>query len=970
MLQHMTLARPPQVVLVGNLPDFGEVLDPSVTNSVAAAAAGKGARLAYISDNNWGLDIALELEPGASPPPVFRYRYVVVDDNRQHVPISEAGSRDGRILNLGGVPGTYPSEMEIRDEWRHTQASIMSTSCFTKVIFAEPSREPKAQIVGRIDIDSIIVRLTVDSSRVDKGHAMGVIGSSTSLGQWEDGKVTVMSGANYPIWEADIVVKRSQFPLEYRYVIVDGSKKVQAVEQGDDCRRLQLGSEMTLDAVAANEANDRSYDASSSGLRSIVKNDELSVTKYPLYKSNWRGAGVALPVFGLRTNDGMGVGEFLDIKQVADWCSKTRMKVLQLLPITDTTCFWDERDSYPYSSISVVALHPMYLRVQAIKDIPANLKAEAEKEVKRFNDPKYFTEKQWDDDLNCELHRPVDYPNMINTKRKLMLKIYDAIGVQILDSADFKAFFKKSERWLRPYGVFCWLRDFFGTANHEEWGALGTGRVTKEKLVELSTPGSDLYKGVAFYWVMQYWLHVQLKEASTYCETKGVALKGDLPIGIDHDSVDAWFEPQFFNMDRKTGAPPDDYAQDGQNWGFPTYNWDEMEKDGFSWWRARLGAMEEYFHAYRIDHILGFFRIWQMPASTTGGLLGYFSPSLPLTRDELAREGFNDLPRLTEPYVKKHIMERVFGHEWIRVKERYFQDVWADTFKFKNGLESETVLTEIVRKEGSCIGSKQPKELLAGLKSFINNVVLVKDIKDPNGFHPRIECWKTASFQELDGGAQSKLRNMYQQYMYQRQEQFWADQSMRKLPAILDASRMLVCGEDLGMVPACVAGVLDKLGIMGLRIQRMPPDNAGTGKFGRPDTYPYMSVCTPSCHDMSTVAGWWEEDQGRRQHFWSEVLQRPGDAPNRFTDEVAVMVFKQHVWAPSCWAIFPIQDLLAMEHSLANSDPKTDQINYPPNPAHYWRWRCKASMEDILRNNNLNDKIKAIVKEAGRDGGY
>jgi 4-alpha-glucanotransferase len=649
----------------------------------------------------------------------------------------------------------------------------------------------------------------------------------------------------------------------------------------------------------------------------------------------------------------------------------SRSQILQLLPITDTTCFWDERDSYPYSSISVVALHPMYLRIQAIKDLPANIKADADKETKRFNEPKYFTSPQMDTDLNVELHRPVDYPAMIQAKKALMQRAYDAIGQQVLASDDFQRFFKKSERWLRPYGVFCWLRDFFGTANHEEWGALGTGRVNYEKLLELSSPGSDLYKGVGFYWVMQYWLHLQLKEASNYCQSKGVALKGDLPIGIDHDSVDAWYEPHFFNMHKKTGAPPDDYAADGQNWGFPTYNWDEMEKDGFGWWRARLGAMEEYFHAYRIDHILGFFRIWEMPSSTTGGLLGKFSPALPLSMDELRQKGINDIDRLTNPYIKQHLLENVFRHDWRRVKDRYMDDAWGDSFRFKDGLNSEVELTKIVEREGSMLGYMDRKELLAGLRSFVNNVVLLRDDKNPNeAFHPRIEMWKSSSFNELGGDQQHKLRELYQSYFYERQDQFWAEQAMRKLPPLLDASKMLVCGEDLGMIPACVAGVLDKLVIMGLRIQRMPPPSANCGQFGRCDAYPYMSVATPSCHDMSTAAGWWEEDQGRRNHFWNEVCQRQGEAPHKYTPEVAMMLFKQHLWAPSCFAIFPIQDILALEDSLANQNARSDQINWPPNPQHYWRWRCKASMDEISRCNSLNDKIRALVNECGRNGGY
>lgn len=962
------------LVLVGNLPDFGEVDDVTVTNCALAAGQGKGARMAYISDDNWGLDIALELEPDAQPPPLVSYRYVIVDDKKQQAPRAEGGSREGRLLNLAGASSVYPEKIVVKDTWRHNQASIMLTKAFTDVIFKDPTRATAKIVRQNAAEDSVIVKLTIENPRVEKEHSMAVIGSVPALGSWEDGKVTVMQGTNYPTWELDIVVAKSQFPLEYRYVIVDNNKKVLAMEQGDQTRKFELDKSLADELAGVKMEGTSSNNTDANKAIMIVQNDELSVARYPLFKSQWRGAGIAVPVFGLRSSQGMGVGEFLDLKPMADWCAKTKLKILQLLPVTDTTTFHDERDSYPYSSISVFALHPLYLRISAIPGISGALKSEADKETKRLNDENYYKEngreRQWDDDLQTELFKPVDYPEVMKVKRSLLAQAYDEVGEATLNSKEFKEFFDKSERWLRPYGVFCWLRDFFGTANHEDWGALGTGKVSKEKLMQLSSPKSELYKGVAFYWCVQYWLHLQLLEASKYCEQKGVALKGDLPIGIDHDSVDAWFEPHLFNMNKKTGAPPDDYAQDGQNWGFPTYNWDMMRQDGFGWWRARLGAMQNYFHAYRIDHILGFFRIWEMPSTATGGLLGKFQPSIPIYKQELANEGIFDVDRLCEPYIRKHLMERLFGHDWARVKDRFFDDVGYDAFKFKSGLWSEVALRDIVMNEGSCVGYLDQKKLISALNQLVNNVVLLRDDEEPhNKFYPRIEMWKTTSFQELPGHIQHKLRSIYENFFWGKQDLFWADQAMMKLPQIMDASKMLVCGEDLGMIPDCVAGVLEKLVIMGLKIQRMPPPSAGS-KFGICDRYPYMSVCTPSCHDMSTVAGWWEEDPGRRQEFWNHYLQRPGEAPQKCTTEVAEMIVKQHLWSPSCWAIFPIQDLYAMESSLANPNARADQINWPPNPTHYWRWRSKTTIEELLKRDDFSDKIKSLVVQCGRDGGY
>lgn len=969
------------VVIVGSLPVFGDVFNPTATETIKAAEQGKGARLQYLADDEWGLDVAVELEPGSFPPPMVNYRYCIVDDNHQHLPLPEGGGKSGRALYLAGPVATFPAVMEVRDVWKSqtSLSSIMLSSAFTDVIFHDASRfknkaPVKAKVNGKKDNGEFILRLTMENPRVEPGHTMGVIGSCPALGGWEDGKVTPMSGTNFPLWELEIAVSPQHMPVEYRYVIMeDKTRKVLAVEQGDTAHRVEVNAASLEESLTNMDIKDAGGKLSTCNAVVINDDPDPSISANPLFKTQWRGAGVALPVFGLRTAKGMGVGEFADLKLVTDWCNKAGLKMIQLLPVTDTTshCPTDSRDSYPYSSISVYALHPMYLRLGDIPSLPGDLKTEIEQETRRFNDPNYFREKQWDADLKTDLDRPVDFDEMMKAKIRILRKVFEAIGKQTLDSEGFKQFMLEGAHWLKPYGLFCWIRDFFGTANHEEWGALGAGRVSEEKLEEMTAPTSDFYKGISFYWFTQYQLHLQLKEASEYAATHGVVLKGDLPIGVDHDSVDAWYMPHLFHMDKKTGAPPDDYAEDGQNWGFPTYNWDAMAQDGYSWWSNRLGWMSRYFQAFRIDHILGFFRIWEMPATATGGLLGRFRPSLPITIEELRQNGLeSQINRLTNPYIKRHLLERNFGHDWFRIKERFLEDDGYDSFRFKAGLQSEVACKAIVEKEGSPIGYKRPEEIIHGLNQLINNVVLLRDDDRPNdSFYPRIEMWKSSSFQELPGDLQHNLRTLYQSYFYGRQDQYWADTAMKKLPALLDASRMLVCGEDLGMIPACVAGVLEKLVIMGLKIQRMPSPGESDSKFGRPDRYPYMSVCTPSCHDMSTVAGWWEEDQGRRQEFWNTLLQRPGEAPGSCTTEVLDMIVKQHLWSPSCWAVFSLQDLLGMDDRLKSKNPKGDQINWPPNPAHYWRWRSSVSMEDLMKTEDFAARLKKLIMESGRCGG-
>lgn len=133
-------------------------------------------------------------------------------------------------------------------------------------------------------------------------------------------------------------------------------------------------------------------------------------------------------------------------------------------------------------------------------------------------------------------------------------------------------------------------------------------------------------------------------------------------------------------------------ADDGQNWTFPTYNWEEMEKDGYSWWKARLRQMSLYFQAFRIDHILGFFRIWAIPKSASSGLMGHFYPSIPIHRDELTKHGIWDFNRLTQPYVTYDLLRAGFGENTQVVINNFFNDIGHGRFAFKETYDTERKL--------------------------------------------------------------------------------------------------------------------------------------------------------------------------------------------------------------------------------------------------------------------------------------
>jgi len=279
-------------------------------------------------------------------------------------------------------------------------------------------------------------------------------------------------------------------------------------------------------------------------------------------------AGVSVPIFSLRSDDSFGIGEFNDLKKLADWCVMVGLKLIQILPINDTTTDGGWGDSYPYKSVSTKALHPIYLnleKVGVLKD---------DNERLRFNEIKK--------ELNAKEF--VDYPAVFKAKMEYLKRIFDTSTIET----------------------------YSGTS-------------------------------LQFYDFLQYHCDKQLTEAVDYLHSKGIMLKGDLPIGVNRDSDDVKQNPHLFNLGMDTGAPPDAFAAEGQNWGFPTYNWDEMAKDGFAWWRGRVKWFERYFDALRIDHILGFFRIWEIPKGSPNASFGHYSPTDPIRWEA---EGRNRLSRV------------------------------------------------------------------------------------------------------------------------------------------------------------------------------------------------------------------------------------------------------------------------------------------------------------------------------------
>lgn len=805
-----------------------------------------------------------------------------------------------------------------RDYWRPSYETerIYFSSAFKDVIFKRKrSNAPKATRAKQARGNKVLFQLY--AAAISPNLRFCVLGNGP-LGDWE--KPLVLSDEKFPLWQAEVELEGQVADFEYKYAFCDPATGAVAAWEHGENRRINF----TLPTQSGN---------------ALVLTDE----SFRYSASRWHGAGVAVPVFSLRSRKGLGIGEFSDLIPLVDWAVKTNLRLVQVLPVNDTIATKTWTDSYPYAAISVFALHPLYVNLQKIAKLKDH---KAESRLKKATERLNHLE-------------AIDFEQVLNIKFEFFKLLYEQEKADFLKDKAARQFIEKNANWLKPYAAFCHLRDMNGTVRFDTWKKHAV--FSQKTILELCDPGYDKFDGVALYFFIQYHAHRQLQEATEYARQHGLVLKGDLPIGIYRYSCDAWVAPKLYNMDGQAGAPPDPYSDDGQNWGFPTYNWKVMEKDNFAWWRQRMTKLAEYFDALRIDHILGFFRIWEIPTNQVVGTMGLFNPRLPYSRQDLEAFGLHGyLDRYTRPYIRGHFLGEMFGADAGYVRSTFLEEVSYGVFELKPFVDNQAKIRELFLQKK--YASK--KHIEKPLMSLVSQVLLLEE-PGPQGtvFNPRITLSTTRSWQELGEREKAIFDRLYNDYYFSRHEEFWRRQAIWKLPALVEATNMLICGEDLGMIPRTVPGVMKDLNILSLEIQRMPK---GDTEFARPEEYPYTSVCSPSSHDMSTIRGWWESDSDRSKRFYQNSLHLGGEAPLECTPAIVEAINLQHLQSPSILAIFPIQDLVGMDARLRRPDATAEQINDPAVSPHYWKFRFHLSLEELLQAEGLNKKIGELVKKSGR----
>ncbi len=860
----------------------------------------------------WTLETSV-MESRQRPVTSMVYRYQVMDS-------------EGRLLRRewDKVPRLYAFDSTrsyfFPDEWRDVPVQAhLYTEAFHVV--ATHGRHRPLEVV-RQPLFRRTVMFRVSAPQLRAGQSLGVCGSHPSMGSWSPSRFLQMQPMGDDDWILSVNIEGMPLPLEYKYVVID-----------DKTRHL----------VSWEEGDNRST-------RDVEMSDGEVLVLYGgllrLREAEWRAAGVAVPVFSLRSEHSWGVGDFGDLRRFVRWASESGMSVVQLLPLYDTTSMHSWTDSHPYNAISSFALHPHYLDLEQLPPLGDDDRSTAFRRQRR--------------ELNSL--EDSDYMAVDRVKSAYIDAVYEESGATTLQSEAFHDFVATNEQWLLPYAAFCLLRDQYHTARFSDWQEYA---VYDEARIRTFLEQHGAERDKIFY--VQYHLHRQLTEAVGEAHSLGVALMGDLPIGIYRDSVETWQHPIFFDLDAQIGTPPDSITYTGQNWGFPPYRWEQQPggtppaEDLYDWQRLRLRHMEQYFDAMRIDHAVGYFRIWEIPGHAVLANMGHYAPSLPMSEEEISRSGLVFRRELhTRPFINDRILQLFFGIHADYVRETFL-------IRQSYGLYSLRADYDTQVKVRDFFGGKTDENSLwirDGLMRLIANVLFLEDRQQPGMYHPRFMVYNEPVYDILSVEEKEAYMRLYNNYYYERHNAFWAVEADRRLGRMLAETRMLVCAEDLGLLPSCVSQVLDSHRILTLEIQSMPKQPGY--EFAHLEMYPYRSVCTLTTHDMPPLRLWWEENIGRAQRYYATVMQRQGRAPLQLSPLLAEQIVARQLYSPSMLCILALQDWLALDVELRSRRAADERINSPYDDYNQWKYRMRPTVEALMEAGKYNTKLRTMVKHSKR----
>ena len=636
-------------------------------------------------------------------------------------------------------------------------------------------------------------------------------------------------------------------------------------------------------------------------------------------------SGVAVPLFSLRSKSSIGIGEYLDLIPFAQWAKLCDFNVIQLLPVNDTGA-----EASPYSARSAFALNPVFINIQSVQG-SSEFEDEIEEAKEKFDE-----------------QERIDYYKISTWKRSVLRKIYDNRYDQLRKDKVLLDWLEKN-LWAKAYCAYSTLKAENGEKSWKDWK-----NFKDPTEADIEKIWSKYKKAVMFQAWMQFVAETQFCAAVSEVSKLGINIKGDIPILINEDSADVWANRKYFSLEDRAGAPPDMFSYSGQNWGFPTYRWDVIEQDGFGWWKARLAQASKFYHAYRIDHVLGFFRIWSIPQTETTGILGHFNPSIPLTLSRLQAAGFKQesLEYLRKPNYSVDQLRQFLEGDTERLLPVCFKTLYGTMDRY--------ILKDEFLSEKAILGLSEPQEVKDKLLKVYWNRVFIPT-GDENTFYPYWYWYNQPVLYTLPENEQQKLHEIIGENEA-AQNGLWEQNATKLLTVLAKETDMLVCAEDLGAVPRCVPTVLNKLNILSLRIERWARNwDAPYSPYYAMDEYPRLSVCTTSCHDTSSLRGLWKEPDFDKALYWSHA-GFPGNAPEELTPTVVRNILSHVFSANSLLCILPVQDYFALSPALSECAPEEERVNIPGTVGgKNWTYRLPCSVEDLIKNNFLCSEIRKLV---------
>jgi len=894
-----------QLYIVGSIPELGD------------GRWEQAAPMEYEGNGNWKLSIQTSVTE-------ISYNYVIMGDE---VIINEPWKRKHTIKPDADQPVCY-----LYDFWALVpNDAVLYTSAFTQNLFA---RHDDAKLVENAEYQSIRSKsseliIRVLCPHVERHQLLCISGNCKELGHWNPAKAPEMYCLNFPEWEIRLNMKAVAFPLEYKFFITADDKEQNICWESGENRIIQ-------------------------GLPEVSDADFV-IADYPFrdVRPKWKGAGTVIPVFSLRSKQSFGIGDLHDLKLLIDWAKMTNQRLIQVLPLNDTTstCTWT--DSYPYNAISTDALHPVYISLS---------------EMGKLKDKKLSSiYRQHQTRLNKA--KEVNYDEVLKQKISYCRAYFDQEKTQLLEDKTFKSFLQTHWTWLEPYAAFCYYRDKYQTASFTTWKN-GDATYNPQRIKQLFETQEEAKEEMLFTCFLQFVLHTQFKAASDYARNQGIILKGDLPIGISRTSVEAWMEASLFNCDMQAGAPPDLFSTTGQNWGFPTYNWEEMEKDKFAWWKKRFRNLSVYFDCLRIDHILGFFRIWEIPMEYIQGLCGHFRPALPMTVDEIEQFGFKFDKRYVKHQIHAGFLNELFGELATEVIKKNLKKLNSKYFTLQSFCNTQRKIEHFfsdavaLKNFYTPTAFDQLEIIKDGLLKISSEILFIEDPYEKNKYHTRIQASQTYAFQELSEKDKTAFQQLSDHFFYERHTEFWKTVALKRLTPLVNCTEMLICGEDLGMIPKSVHEVMDELHILSLELERTP--KVDSEEFTPLQSVPYLSVCTTSTHDMEPLRSWWKENPQQTQRYYQSVLHQDGSATPRLDAEVAEQIIINHLNASSMLTIIPLQDWFTLCDTFRRTDGQSERINIPDHPQHYWNYRMHLTIEQLMQAHDWNQKIRELIAKSGR----